>query len=60
MESYTGSDTAVTVPGTLGDYPVEVIGGYAFQSDAITSITLPDTVNGLKMQRSMAAPRSPA
>ena len=48
VQSYTGSDTAVTVPATLGGYPVGVIGGYAFQSDTITSITLPETVTGFR------------
>ena len=46
---YTGGETDVAVPETLGGVPVTAIGGFAFTyaSPAVTSVTLPETVTHL-------------
>lgn len=46
ITKYTGSDTDVVVPDTLGDSPVVEIGFYAFEACYdITSVTLPESVS---------------
>ena len=44
ITGYTGSDTAVVIPRTLGGYPVEAIGTRAFRDSSITSVVMPDTI----------------
>lgn len=44
LTAYNGTDAAVTVPTTLGNYPVTAIGKKAFATKAITSISLPATL----------------
>jgi len=40
----TSTTGAITIPPTLGGHPVTSIGGYAFNSLGLTSVTMPDTV----------------
>lgn len=44
LTAYNGTDAAVTVPATLGGYPVTGIGKKAFAAKAITSVSLPEGV----------------
>ncbi len=45
ITKYTGSESAVTVPSTLGGYPVKFIEYAAFKGNgAVTSVTIPNTV----------------
>ncbi|MEI6795223.1 MAG: leucine-rich repeat domain-containing protein, partial [Methanomassiliicoccales archaeon] len=42
---YTGADSIITIPSTLGGYPVAVIGQDAFlRCTGLTSVTIPDNV----------------
>lgn len=43
ITNYDGFST-VTIPETLGGYPVTAIGSFAFSHDYITSVTMPDSV----------------
>ena len=43
ITNYDGFST-VTIPETLGGYPVTAIGNFAFSHDYITSVTMPDSV----------------
>ena len=44
VTEYTGNETEVVIPEKLGGKPVIAIGDYAFYSDSITSVTLPESV----------------
>ncbi len=44
LTGYSGSDTAVTVPGYYLCKPVTAIGAGVFEGRAITSVALPDTI----------------
>jgi hypothetical protein len=44
ITAYTGSDTAVTVPGATNGWPVTVIGNSSFGYTVISSVALPDSV----------------
>ncbi len=45
ITEYIGSDAEVTIPNTLGGYPVTSIGYEAFSyRDSLTSVTIPDSV----------------
>lgn len=44
VEGYHGQNGAVTIPATLGGYPVTRIGWSAFAGTAITSVVVPDQV----------------
>jgi uncharacterized repeat protein (TIGR02543 family) len=47
--SYSGSETAVVVPATMGGYPVAYIAAACFKSNsAITSVSLPGTVERIE------------
>ena len=48
IAAYYGSDTNVSIPATLGGYPVTEILANAFEARKITSVTLPDTVTEIK------------
>lgn len=41
---YTGADAEVTIPDTLGGYPVQTISEYSFCSEELTSLTIPASV----------------
>jgi uncharacterized repeat protein (TIGR02543 family) len=50
ITGYTGSGGAVTIPGTLGGYPVTSIGDSAFNSTKghlLTSVTIPSSVTSI-------------
>jgi len=48
ITGYYGPDNVVSIPATLGGYPVTYIGGYAFQGcTALTSVTIPDSVTSI-------------
>ena len=44
ITSYTAGDGALTIPGALGGLPVTAIGTNAFAGDAMTSVTMPDSL----------------
>jgi len=44
VSDYLGSGGAVTIPSSIGGFPVTKIGPSAFAGAALTSITLPDSV----------------
>ena len=44
VANYLGNEEHVTVPSTLGGYPVTAVGREAFRGRAIQSITLPDGI----------------
>jgi hypothetical protein len=45
VTGYTGTGGAVTIPGTLGGFPVTAIGASAFfYKPAVTSVVIPDSV----------------
>ena len=46
---YLGSDTAITIPATIGGYPVTTIGYQAFyQNQTITEVTLPEGITTIR------------
>ncbi|MEJ0091261.1 MAG: leucine-rich repeat domain-containing protein [Limisphaerales bacterium] len=52
ITEYTGSGGAVTIPSTLGGFPVKEIGSYAFNNTiyvnySLTSVTFPDSVTDI-------------
>lgn len=47
VTAYSGTETEVVIPDTLGGYPVTKIGGNAFQNASFTSVTLPDSVTNI-------------
>jgi hypothetical protein len=49
ITDYTGTGTVITIPETLGDYPVTVIGAWAFAyCNTLTSVTIPNSVVSLE------------
>lgn len=44
VTAYTGGDTGITVPATLGGCPVTAIGAVAFYQSSVTEVTLPQSV----------------
>ncbi|MEI6797331.1 MAG: leucine-rich repeat domain-containing protein, partial [Methanomassiliicoccales archaeon] len=45
ITDYTGADSIITIPSTLGGYPAVVIGQNAFQQCRfLTSVTIPNNV----------------
>ena len=50
VTGYTGSDSSVTIPSTLGSCPVKVIATNAFYSNTtMKSVTIPETVTSIKV-----------
>lgn len=48
VTGYVGTATSLTIPETLGGYPVEVIGGTAFMDNwTLTEVVLPSTCNAV-------------
>ena len=47
INGYTGTATDVSIPDTIGGYPVTVIVRDAFRDAAITSIQIPNSVTGI-------------
>ena len=48
ITKYTGSESVVSVPSSLGGYPVKVIEYAAFKGNsAVTSVTVPETVESI-------------
>jgi len=55
ITGYTGAGGAITIPSTLGGYPVVAIGDNAFRSDngnayLVTSVIFPNTVTSIGFQ----------
>jgi hypothetical protein len=51
VTGYSGSNATVTIPATLGGYPVSTIGQNAFNgATSITSLSMPDTVTVIEQQ----------
>lgn len=48
--AYHGSDTAVTIPSTLGGCPVRRIENYAFTHSSLESVTIPNTVRSIGLE----------
>ena len=49
ITKYTGSATTLSIPSTLGGYPVKTIGNSAFDySDSVTSLTIPSSVTAIE------------
>ena len=45
ITGYTGADGAITIPSTLGGYPIVATGNYAFSSySLLTAMTIPNSV----------------
>jgi len=44
IDKYTGTDTNIVIPATIGGNPVTAIKGYAFNGTNITSVTLPSSM----------------
>jgi len=47
ITGYTGDDSAVTIPSTINGLPVISIGNSAFQSNTMTSVTIPTGVTSI-------------
>jgi hypothetical protein len=48
ISSYSGPGGSVTIPVTIGDYPVVSIGSFAFVNQAgITGVVIPDSVTSI-------------
>ncbi|HKW30193.1 MAG TPA: leucine-rich repeat protein [Verrucomicrobiae bacterium] len=48
ITGYTGTDSAVTIPGTINGLPVTSIGNYAFENEtSVTSVTIPGSVTSI-------------
>jgi hypothetical protein len=46
ITGYIGTDAAITIPSTLGTYPVVAIGNYAFTGlGSVLSVTIPSNIN---------------
>jgi uncharacterized membrane protein len=46
ITGYIGTDAAITIPSTLGTYPVVAIGNYAFTGlSSVLSVTIPSNIN---------------
>ena len=48
ITAYSGNSGNVSIPSSLGGYPVTVIGSYVFEGKAITGITIPSTIEKIK------------
>ncbi len=48
ITSYLGSDKDITIPETVNDYTVTVIGHSVFNNKDITSVTMPDTIKEIQ------------
>ncbi len=48
ITAYSGNSGNVSIPSSLGGYPVTVIGSYVFEGKAITGITIPSTIETIK------------
>ncbi|MDD5858504.1 MAG: leucine-rich repeat domain-containing protein [bacterium] len=44
VTGYTGSSTSITIPSTLGGYPVKKIGNNAFENSSIRSVVIPEGI----------------
>ncbi len=49
ITEYIGDGGAITIPSTLGGYPVVAIGSSAFSGSALTSVTIPNSVTYIEM-----------
>ncbi len=47
IDKYTGTDTSVVIPASIGGKPVTGIKGYAFNGTNVTSVTLPSSMTKL-------------
>ncbi len=48
VTGYTGADSEITIPSTLGGYPVTAIGDYAFfLNEDLTAVAIADSVTGI-------------
>src|ERR1035437_10047792 len=47
ITGYTGTNTVVLIPDTTNGYPVTSIGGGAFSSTNITSVTIPGSITSI-------------
>ena len=50
IQGYTGDNTEIIIPATIGGYPVTAIGVRAFEKSKISDVKLPSTIAVIEMQ----------